>query len=73
MSIEWRILKDRPSPIKRCPYCYSTPFIPRNRGHSQSWLRRILGLPYCKVICPWCGNKTGWELTRREKREHGSV
>ena len=60
MPIECEQLRHMPYALDRCKHCNAA--IPEfMRGQVQSWWRRILGLPYCAVICHECKEITGWE------------
>ena len=72
MPIEYTLLKGKPWPATKCSNngkcdCWQTeePFM---RGQVQSWWRRMLGLPYCAVICPILHNIVGWEKPEKKKR-----
>jgi hypothetical protein len=60
MPIEYTLLKDKPIPLKDCPYC-GEPFEPFLRGQVQSALRRFFKRPYCALICWECKAVVGYE------------
>jgi len=69
MPIEYVLLKDAPvTPVKytrfygmTCPECRAWPYKPFMRGQVQSWWRKLLGLPYCCIICERCKQIIGYE------------
>lgn len=73
MAIEYEILKDRQAPCLRCPKCWSRPFIPFLRGQVESPWRKFLGRPYMAVICTYCHEIVGHELTRKEVKEYATA
>lgn len=60
MPIEYVLLKNRPYAVEICRHCgeKAPEFL---RGMVQSSWRKLLGLPYCAVICHACKNITGYE------------
>jgi hypothetical protein len=61
MPIEYRLLKDKPQTLKRCPVCGAKPFYPSRRGQVNNWWRRFLRKPYRAVICCQCNEIVGYE------------
>lgn len=63
MRAEHVALTGTPLPQKECGYC-GIPFEEENdvmmRGQVQSGWRRLLGLPYCAVICSYCKSVSGY-------------
>ena len=60
MPIEVELLKRAPLSREQCPKC-GAEFPDFLRGQVQSSWRRLLGLPYCAVICHKCKRIIGWE------------
>lgn len=62
MPIECLLLKNVPLPIQYCPdpEC-GAPNPDFMRGQVQSRWRRLLGLPYCCLICWECKAIVGYE------------
>jgi hypothetical protein len=61
MPIEYRLLKDKPQPLKCCPVCGGKPLYASRRGQVHNWWRRFLRKPYCAVNC-WQRNEiVGYE------------
>lgn len=63
MPIECEQLRNAPYAEEECKHC-NEPFPEFMRGQVQSTWRRMLGLPYCAVICHKCKKLTGWEKPR---------
>lgn len=61
MPIEYSQLEGRPVPFEECPFCDVMPFEPFLRGIVQSWWRKLLGKPYCALICENCKEIVGHE------------
>lgn len=64
MPIEYQMLKDRPSPRNRCPFCGAAPFVPFLRGMIQRPRRRFWfgrTRPYCALICSECKEIVSYE------------
>ena len=60
MPIEYKLLKNEPYAMEKCPKC-NQQFPEFMRGMVQSGWRKILRLPYCAVICHNCKEIIGWE------------
>ena len=69
MPWEYALLKNKPCPTTdKCCSGLCEPFM---RGMVHSWWRKMLGMPYCAVICPISKEIIGWE--KPEKKANDSV
>jgi hypothetical protein len=64
MPLEHDLLKNKPVPLNRCPFCDARPLVPFLRGIVQRRKRRwwfMAPEPYCAVICSNCHEVVCWE------------
>lgn len=66
MPMEYVQLMHQRVPLDHCPKCGVIPFVPFIRGTVQSWWRKLIGQPYCCLICSECKDIVGYEKPEKK-------